>query len=136
MTATDDAVDTGPAIVSALPDGPLPAEMTAEMTDHDAVEQCVPVRGFLHAGRTSVHQLLVNIRERRVFALHLDPDSGWDVVFDSQTDPLPDSVATVDGRAVYAAAHEALDAHADDIEATADHAGMFEQSLQDAEEDE
>lgn len=134
MTAADDALDSGPAIVSALPDGPLPAEMTEEMTDYDAVEQCVPVRGFLHAGRTSVHQLLVNVRERRVFALHLHPETGWEVRFDSRTDPLPDDAATVDGRAVYAAAHEALDERADELVATADHAGMFEQSLQGDEE--
>ncbi|SFL55649.1 hypothetical protein SAMN04487950_4200 [Halogranum rubrum] len=92
--------------VDTLPDRQVEADLADELEDLDGIEQCVAVRGN-YEGEQMAYQLLVNVTDRGLLALHYR-ESGWQVVYDSAEDGDIES-----SEELYRRAHDALYTHAD-----------------------
>ncbi|WP_338728677.1 hypothetical protein [Haladaptatus sp. DJG-WS-42] len=92
------------SFADTLPNNPVPASLADDLEALDGIEQCVAVRGNFE-GEELAYQLLINIVDRGLLALHFDDDGGWQVVYDS-ADEDPDSIES--DETVYRHAHNAL----------------------------
>lgn len=94
-------------LLESLPQRLIPAKTISSLQESDAVAQSVPVRGLFTAHGRLAYQAIVNLRHRRVVALHIDPDDpggGWSVVYDSNRGTLDPP----EGPSYYHRAHDAL----------------------------
>jgi len=93
--------------LGSLPRSLLPVEAIYDLEDSDAIVQSVPVRGFFIGDDCLAYQAVINLRHRRVVAIHIDPINpagGWSVVYDSDED----SDQPPDDHSYYHPAHEVL----------------------------
>lgn len=103
-------------IVESLPNQVLDTDTVESLEEHDKIVQAVPVRGLFVEEKPAAFQILLNVPDRGLLGLHIDPyapNSDWEIVFDSQNVRGEDLDDTTE---LYHRAHEALLDHSPELE--------------------
>lgn len=124
-------------IISALPSTPLSSDIVSKLDDSEEFEQVVSVRGYYTNSGPVTFQLLLNLRQERLLALHFDEEQeSWIVAFDSDDLEKPEEKGSDDnGHSLYEQSHKQLEQLSpDDMEMK--YGSYFENTLSDKEAEE
>lgn len=114
------------SFVQSLPSRMLSEDEVSSLEDHEQIVQAVAVRGFFRDGPTAF-QILLNIADRGLLGIHLNPDApedGWRIVFDSADIDMDEH----DSDEMYRFAHEKLVSVSPDLEE--EETSYFEKTLE------